>query len=98
VSGITCTDLAEMAALKKRKERTIQTEYSKAIQKLASCSFIEQKLNIVISGKTGSGKSYIACAFGNAACRHGYPVKYFRIPELLLEIQDAKVKTVTLNL
>lgn len=62
----------------------------KAIQKLASCSFIEQKLNIVISGKTGSGKSYIACAFGNAACRRGYTVKYFRIPELLLEIQDAK--------
>jgi DNA replication protein DnaC len=68
-------------------DRTID---KKAIQKLASCSFIEQKLNIVISGKTGSGKTYIACAFGNAACRHGYTVKYFRIPELLLEIQDAK--------
>lgn len=61
-----------------------------AIQKLASCSFIEQKLNIVISGKTGCGKTYIACAFGNTACRHGYTVKYFRVPELLLEIQDAK--------
>jgi len=68
-------------------DRTID---KKAIQKLSSCAFIEQKLNIVISGKTGSGKSYIACAFGNAACRHGYTVKYFRIPELLLEIQDAK--------
>lgn len=62
----------------------------KTIQKLASCSFVEQKLNIVISGKTGSGKTYIACAFGNAACRYGYTVKYFRIPELLLEIQAAK--------
>lgn len=62
----------------------------KAIQKLSSCSFVEQKLNIVISGKTGAGKSFIACAFGNATCRHGYTVKYFRIPELLLEIQDAK--------
>lgn len=30
------------------------------------------------------------CALGNAACRHGYTVKYFRIPELLLEVQDAK--------
>jgi DNA replication protein DnaC len=62
----------------------------KTIQKLSSCSFLEQKLNIVISGKTGCGKTYIACAFGNASCRHGYTVKYFRIPELLLEIQDAK--------
>jgi len=68
-------------------DRTID---KKTIHKLSSCAFIEQKLNIVISGKTGSGKSYIACAFGNAACRRGYTVKYFRIPELLLEIQDAK--------
>ena len=30
------------------------------------------------------------CAFGNSACRKGYTVKYFRIPELLLEIQEAK--------
>ena len=44
----------------------------------------------MISGKTGSGKSYLACALGNCACRQGYTVKYFRIPELLLEIQDAK--------
>jgi len=57
---------------------------------MRSCSFIEQKLNIVISGKTGSGKTYLACAFGNGACRHGYTVKYFRIPEILLEIQDTK--------
>lgn len=68
-------------------DRTID---KKTIQKLSSCSFIEQKLNIIISGKTGCGKTYIACAFGNAACRQGYTVKYFRIPELLLEIQDAK--------
>lgn len=62
----------------------------KSIQALAGCSFLEQKLNVVISGKTGSGKTYIACALGNAACRQGYSVKYFRIPELLLEIQEAK--------
>ena len=64
----------------------------KTIQQLSSCAFIEQKLNVVISGKTGSGKSYIACAIGHAACRHGYTVKYYRIPEILLEIQDAKAE------
>ncbi len=62
----------------------------KTIQTLSTCFFIEQKLNIVISGKTGCGKTFIACALGNNACRHGYTVKYFRIPELLLEIQEAK--------
>ena len=64
----------------------------KVIQQLSTCSFIEQNLNVIISGKTGSGKSYISCAIGHAACRHGYSVKYYRIPELLLEIQDAKME------
>ena len=62
----------------------------KTIRTLSSCIFIEQRLNIIISGKTGCGKSFLACAFGNNACRHGYTVKYYRIPELLLEIQAAK--------
>ena len=62
----------------------------KNIQQLSNCSFIEQKLNVVISGKTGTGKTYISCAIGKSACRHGYSVKYYRIPELLLEIEDAK--------
>jgi DNA replication protein DnaC len=68
-------------------ERTID---KKTVQMLSTCAFIEQKLNIVVSGKTGTGKSYLACAFGNKACRQGYQVKYYRMPELLLEIQEAK--------
>jgi DNA replication protein DnaC len=70
-------------------DRTID---KKTIQTLATCAFMEQKLNIVITGKTGSGKSYLACAFGNNACRKGYTVKYYRIPELLIEIQAAKIE------
>jgi DNA replication protein DnaC len=53
-------------------DRTID---KKMIQSLAACTFIQQNLNIVISGKTGCGKSYIACALGDNACRHGYTVK-----------------------
>lgn len=62
----------------------------KTIQALASCLYIDQHLNVILSGKTGTGKTYIACALGNRACRHGYIVKYYRMPELLLEIQDSK--------
>lgn len=63
-----------------------------SVLELASCEFIEKSLNIITTGKTGSGKTYLVCAFGSNACRKGYTVKYYRIPELLLEIQDAKVR------
>jgi len=68
-------------------ERTID---KKVVQTLSACTYIEKSLNVVVSGKTGSGKSYIICALGNAACRRLYRVKYYRIPELLLEIEDAR--------
>lgn len=71
-------------------DRTID---KRTIQTLSSCVFIEQKLNVVVTGKTGSEKSFIAYALGNVACRNGHTVKYYRIPELLLEIQDAKNKS-----
>lgn len=73
--------------IKYNPDRTID---KKTIQTLSTCTYIEKKLNVVVSGKTGSGKSYVICALGNSACRHLYSVKYYRIPELLLEIEDAR--------
>jgi len=64
----------------------------KLIQTLSTGSYIHQFLNVIISGKTGTGKSFFACALGNSACRQGHMVRYIRMPELLLEIQDAKVE------
>jgi len=68
-------------------DRTID---KKTVNTLATCTYLEKKLNAVVTGKTGSGKSFIICALGNAACRKLYRVKYYRIPELLLEIEDAR--------
>ena len=70
-----------------RTERTID---KKTVATLASCTYIEKRLNVVVSGRTGSGKSFIICALGSAACRKLYRVRYYRIPELLLEIEDAR--------
>ena len=70
-------------------DRTID---KKTIQTLSSCTYIEKHLNVILSGKTGTGKTYIACALGNRACRTGHSVKYYRMPELLLEIQDSKAE------
>ncbi|MCJ7473129.1 MAG: IS21-like element helper ATPase IstB [Actinobacteria bacterium] len=68
-------------------DRTID---KKTVSTLSTCTYIEKRLNGVVSGRTGSGKSFIICALGNAACRKLYQVKYYRIPELLLEIEDAR--------
>jgi DNA replication protein DnaC len=53
------------------------------ILELAYCHWVDKALNIVISGPTGTGKSYLACALGVAACRLGYSVRYFHTARLL---------------
>jgi DNA replication protein DnaC len=65
------------------KERNISR---KDVATLGSCVFIQQRLNVILSGKTGSGKSYLACAIGDAACRNNYSCKYYRLPDLFAEI------------
>ena len=60
------------------------------IKRLASCEYIADYRNIFITGATGSGKSYMACAFGMEACKHYYTTKYVRLPDLLIELKIAK--------
>ena len=57
---------------------------------LAGCDWIHQHHNVIITGPTGAGKSYLACALGNKACREGYPVLYYRIARLFQELAIAK--------
>ena len=45
------------------------------ILRLGTCAYIHDKKNIIISGASGNGKSYISCAFGNAACRNDLNTK-----------------------
>ena len=47
-------------------------------------------VNIMLVGATGSGKTYMACAFGMEACKQYYTVKYVRLPDLLLELEMAR--------
>ena len=57
---------------------------------LAGCDWIRQHHNVIITGPTGAGKSYLACALGNRACREGYSVLYFRIARLFQDLAIAK--------
>lgn len=60
------------------------------ITRLASCEYILEHRNIFITGATGSGKTYMACAFGMEACKQHYTVKYVRLPDLLLDLEMAR--------
>lgn len=52
---------------------------------LLSCDFIYKHHNLLITGPTGCGKSYIACAIGNQACRLGLSTRYLSLPRFLEE-------------
>ena len=60
------------------------------ISTLATCNYIQERHNIIILGAAGAGKSYLGCAFGIAACRNFYGVKYMRLPELLNDLAVAR--------
>lgn len=60
------------------------------ISRLVSCSYIQDKHNVMILGATGAGKSYLACALGMEACKQFYSVKYIRLPDLLTELAIAR--------
>lgn len=58
--------------------------------RLTSGQWIREHDNVLISGATGTGKSYIACALGHSACRHGLSTRYFRFSRLLGELALAR--------
>jgi DNA replication protein DnaC len=62
----------------------------KGILQLMECNWIQKKKNIIITGSTGTGKSYIACAIGNQACIYGYRVLYMRIARLFPLLKMSK--------
>ena len=60
------------------------------IERLATCEYITEHRNLFITGATGSGKTYLACAFGMEACKQRCKTKYVRLPDLLLELEMAR--------
>jgi DNA replication protein DnaC len=60
------------------------------IDSLLDCRYIAHHQNIAITGGTGSGKSWLACAFGHQAARKGFSVRYTRLSRLLEEFDTAR--------
>jgi len=62
------------------------------ITRLGTCNFVDEHHNIIIMGATGGGKTYLANAFGVAAARNFYSVRYIRLPDLLGELAIARAE------
>lgn len=60
------------------------------VLRLADCEFIKRKENIIITGSTGIGKSYLASALGHQACSVGYRVLYQHNSKLFARLKIAK--------
>jgi DNA replication protein DnaC len=58
--------------------------------KLSSCDWIKENNNLLITGPTGTGKTFLACALAQKACREGYTVQYVRVPRIFQELHIAK--------
>ncbi|MFZ7103077.1 MAG: IS21-like element helper ATPase IstB [Peptococcaceae bacterium] len=56
------------------------------IARLADCSWIKEGKNFIITGATGTGKTYLVSAFGNAACRKSLKVRSYRVNRLLTDL------------
>jgi DNA replication protein DnaC len=59
------------------------------IASLITCDFIQHHHNVLITGPTGCGKSWLACALGQQVCRQGLRVRYFRASRLMEELRIA---------
>ena len=60
------------------------------IKQMTTCTWAKSKQNVLITGATGTGKSFIAAALAEAACRHGLRALFLRVPRLVEELAIAR--------
>ncbi|MFR3452476.1 MAG: ATP-binding protein [Collinsella sp.] len=63
------------------------------VMELSNCTWVDAARNLIITGASGAGKSWMACALGVAACNAFKTVRYVRLPELLDTLCIAKGET-----
>lgn len=82
--------LGQSASLEDLDSRAPRGIDRSLIAQLGTLRFITDKLNVLITGPTGVGKSYLACALGQHACRENLGVRYLRLPRLVEELARAE--------
>lgn len=63
----------------------------RVFQELTTCRWIHAKRNVIITGATGLGKTWLSCALADKACREGFSTLYARVPRLVEELAAARV-------
>ena len=61
------------------------------LSEIGDCSFIRRAENLLLTGLTGSGKSFLACAIGRQACMTGYRTEYFNMNRFIEKIALSKI-------
>ncbi|NEX19692.1 ATP-binding protein [Thiorhodococcus mannitoliphagus] len=82
--------LRENAAIEDLDVRAQRGLDKTLMTRLSACQWIGEHLNVLITGPTGVGKTWIACALANKACREGFSARYVRLPRLLQELGIAR--------
>ena len=80
---------ADFKDLNKDPDRKLQLEL---IESLKDNSYVDSGLSIIIIGATGTGKSWLANAFANKACQEKCKVRYYRLTELLSDLEAARIQ------
>jgi DNA replication protein DnaC len=81
--------LPQNACLEDLDTRTPRGLQKMALAQATDLAWIRERLNVLLCGPTGVGKSWIACALGHAACRADHSVRFFRLPRLIDELARA---------
>lgn len=82
--------LRSSAALEDLDYRAARNLDRALIMKLSGCEWVAEHLNLLITGPTGVGKSFLASAMAQKACREGYRALYQRLPRLLTELEISR--------
>jgi DNA replication protein DnaC len=76
-----------MEELDVRSSRTIDRTQ---LATLSSCRWLQEKRNLILTGPTGIGKTFIACALARKACENRFSARHYRLPRLLTELSIAR--------